>query len=192
MDSRSHIIFLLFSHKKLNQVSHRESQYREASAGHFHVLSFYRLFFGTQNILWSKNLVTVPSIVFSSTEILVPPNPGKFQVLEIIQSKQAKSSRSSVRAKSNKSVKKKLSDTKKALILDPMGFDTTEQIHELTLDSQWVNKPQTSSISRNKNIICWRKKFSSIYVNMWKPKTSPSRCEVSFSFVRAKCRLFAE
>ena len=98
--------------------------------------------------------MTVPSTVFSSIEILVPPNPGKFQVLEIIQSKQAKSSRSSLRAKSNKNVKKKLSDTKKALILDPLGFDTTEQIHELTLDSQWVNKPRTSAISRNKNIIC--------------------------------------
>ena len=92
MNSWSHIIFLLFSHKKLNQASHRESQYREASAGHFHVLSFYRLFFGTQNILWPKNLVTVPSTVCSSIEILVPPKPGKFQVLEIIQSKQAKSS----------------------------------------------------------------------------------------------------
>lgn len=47
-----------------------------------------------------------------------------------------------------------MADTKKALILDPLGFDTTEQIHELTLDSQSVNKPRTSAISRNKNIIC--------------------------------------
>ena len=62
--------------------------------------------------------------------------------------------------------KKKVVGPQKGTDLDPLGFDTTEEIDELTLDSQWMNKPQTTSIARNKNIICRRKKFSSIYVNM--------------------------